>query len=239
MPTVGTKRREAKASSSIEIAASGTRKIVRTTTVDLVAAALRKRILERELAPGEVVRQELLADDLGVSRAPIREAITRLTTEGLLTNVPHKGAYVTELSIAEIREAFEIRLRLEPWIFAEAIERITAADISAAERLVDEMDHADSGMWGSLNWRLHETLYLPARHTITLDMLRLLHDRCDRYLRFQAAQVPIRAQSHEEHMGLVEACKKRDARLGAKLLEKHVKAAAQQIEAAVEVILAR
>lgn len=224
-----------------EAADSGdtTRRIVRTTTVELVTTALRQRILSGDLAPGEVLRQEALADELGVSRVPVREAITRLVGEGLLTKVPHKGAYVAELSIGEVQETFEIRLRLEPWLFSQAIPHISDAEIARAEKLVNEMDQAESGMWGQLNWRLHETLYLPAGRDITLQMLRGLHDRSDRYFRFQVVQVPIREQSHDEHMNLVEACRKRDAKLGAKLLEQHVKTAAQQIIAVVETIMAR
>jgi len=216
-----------------------THRIVRTTTVELVTTAIRQRILSGDLAPGEVLRQEALADELGVSRVPIREAITRLTGEGLLTKVPHKGAYVAELSIEEVQETFEIRLRLEPWLFSQAIPHITDVEIAKAEKLVGEMDDADSGVWGQLNWRLHETLYLPARRDITLQMLRGLHDRSDRYFRFQVVQVPIREQSHEEHMSLIDACRKRDAKLGAKLLEQHVKTAGQQIISVVGTIMAR
>jgi DNA-binding GntR family transcriptional regulator len=235
MPPVATHPRRADTSN----AGDSTHKIVRTTTVELVTTAIRQRILSGDLAPGEVLRQEALADELGVSRVPIREAITRLTGEGLLTKVPHKGAYVAELSIEEVQETFEIRLRLEPWLFSQAIPHITDAEIAKAEKLVSEMDHADSGVWGQLNWRLHETLYLPARREITLQMLRGLHDRSDRYFRFQVVQVPIREQSHEEHMNLIDACRKRDAKLGAKLLEQHVKTAAQQIIAVVQTIMAR
>jgi DNA-binding GntR family transcriptional regulator len=235
MPPVATHSRRADTSN----AGDSTHKIVRTTTVELVTTAIRQRILSGDLAPGEVLRQEALADELGVSRVPIREAITRLTGEGLLTKVPHKGAYVAELSIEEVQETFEIRLRLEPWLFSQAIPHITDAEIAKAEKLVSEMDHADSGVWGQLNWRLHETLYLPARREITLQMLRGLHDRSDRYFRFQVVQVPIREQSHEEHMNLIDACRKRDAKLGAKLLEQHVKTAAQQIIAVVQTIMAR
>ncbi len=233
------RRADQSAASASAAAESMTRKIVRPTTVELVTTAIRQRILSGELAPGEVLRQEALADELGVSRVPIREAITRLTGEGLLTNVPHKGAYVAELSVEEVQETFDIRLRLEPWIFAEAIPRISEAEIAKAERLVKEMDKADEGQWGQLNWRFHETLYLPARRDITLQTLRVLHDRSDRYFRFQVVKVPIREQSHQEHMGLVEACRKRDAKLGAKLLEQHVKTAAQQIVAIVESVIAR
>jgi DNA-binding GntR family transcriptional regulator len=238
-PVASKPRRTETASASLIAAGDSTRKIVRTTTVELVTKAIRQRILSGELAPGEPLRQEALADELGVSRVPIREAITRLTSEGLLTKEPHKGAYVAELSIEEVQETFEIRLRLEPWLFSQAIPHITDAELVKAERLVSEMDDAESGNWGHLNWRLHETLYLPARRDITLQMLRVLHDRSDRYFRFQVVQVPIRAQSHDEHMNLIEACRKRDAKLGAKLLEQHVKIAAEQIVAVVHKIMAR
>jgi DNA-binding GntR family transcriptional regulator len=224
---------------STDASSEPSRKIVRPTTVELATAAIRQRILSGELAPGEVLRQEALAEELGVSRVPIREAITRLTGEGLLINVPHKGAYVAELSVEEVQETFDIRLRLEPWIFAEAIARITDAEIAKASRLVKEMDKADSGLWGQLNWRFHETLYLPAQREITLQMLRVLHDRSDRYFRFQVVQVPIREQSHDEHMALIEACRERNAKLGAKLLEQHVKTAAQQIVGVVKALMAR
>jgi DNA-binding GntR family transcriptional regulator len=227
------------AAKSLRKESDSTHRIVRTTTVELVTTAIRQRILSGDLAPGEVLRQEALADELGVSRVPIREAITRLTGEGLLTKVPHKGAYVAELSIEEVQETFEIRLRLEPWLFSQAIPHITDAEIAKAEKLVNEMDQAESGMWGQLNWRLHEPLYLPARRDITLQMLRVLHDRSDRYFRFQVVQVPIREQSHDEHMNLIEACRKRDAKLGAKLLEHHVKTEAQQIISVVETIMTR
>jgi DNA-binding GntR family transcriptional regulator len=238
-PVASKPRRTEPASASLIAAGDSTRKIVRTTTVELVTKAIRQRILSGELAPGEPLRQEALADELGVSRVPIREAITRLTGEGLLFNVPHKGAYVAQLSVEEVQETFEIRLRLEPWLFSLAIPHISDAEIDKAATLVNEMDQAESGVWGQLNWRLHETLYLPAQRDITLQMLRVLHDRSDRYFRFQVVQVPIREQSHDEHMGLVDACRKRDAKLGAKLLENHVKVAEQQIMAVVEKIMAR
>lgn len=240
MSPVATKRRSKEAPVVSDVLSeASTRKIVRPTTVELVTTAVRQRILSGEYSPGEVLRQEALADELGVSRVPIREAITRLTAEGLLTSVPHKGAYVAELSVGEVKETFDIRLRLEPWIFAEAIPRITDAEIGKAERLVKEMDKADSGVWGQLNWRLHETLYVPAQKEITLQMLRVLHDRSDRYFRFQAVQVPVREQSHDEHMALIKACKARDAKLGAKLLEEHVKTASKQIMAVVESVMSR
>jgi len=69
------------------IAERVSRKIVRPTAVELVTAAIRQRILSGDLAPGEVLRQEALAEELGVSRVPVREAITRLRAEGMINVV--------------------------------------------------------------------------------------------------------------------------------------------------------
>ena len=213
------------------------RKIVRPTTVELVTRAMRQMILSGSLAPGEVLRQEALAEELGVSRVPIREAITRLRSEGLLEVVPHKGAYVRDLSIEEVRETFEIRLKLEPWIFAEAIARIDDHEIGKAEQLVVEMDRSSDDEWGRLGWRFHETLYRPAQREITLEMLRVLNDRSDRYFRYQVAKLPIRKQAYDEHMQLVNACRKRDVKAGARLLQEHLEQASKQIVAIVESLI--
>ena len=222
-----------------EVLERATRKIVRPTAVELVTDEIRQMILSGRISPGSVLRQEVLAEELGVSRVPVREAITRLHSEGLLNVVPHKGAYVQELSVEEVRETFNIRLRLEPWVLSEAIPLITDAEINKAERIVKDMDKATGGEWGALNWKLHETLYRPARCEITLQMLRVLHDRCDRYFRFQVVKVPIREQSHAEHMQIIDACRCRDVKLGTKLLETHVKVASQQIMGIVEAVMAK
>lgn len=222
-----------------EVLERATRKIVRPTAVELVTDEIRQMILSGRISPGSVLRQEILAEELGVSRVPVREAITRLHSEGLLNVVPHKGAYVQELSVEEVRETFNIRLRLEPWVLSEAIPLITDAEINKAERIVKDMDKATGGEWGALNWKLHETLYRPARCEITLQMLRVLHDRCDRYFRFQVVKVPIREQSHAEHMQIIDACRSRDVKLGTKLLETHVKVASQQIMGIVEAVMAK
>jgi DNA-binding GntR family transcriptional regulator len=214
-------------------------KLVRMTTVELVTAAIRERILTGRLVAGRALRQEALAEELGVSRVPIREAITHLQAEGMLNVIPHRGAYVCELSVAEIKETFDIRIRLEPWIFAEAIPRITPAEIAKAERLIAEMDEVPDAEWGHLNWRFHETLYLPSQREIAISTLKRLNDLADRYFRFQVMNVPIRKHTHEEHSALVDLCRQRDADAGAKFLERHLLDAREQIVGVVEKVLAR
>ena len=214
-------------------------KLVRTTTVELVTSAIREKILTGRLVPGEALRQEALAEELGVSRVPVREAITRLQAEGMLNVIPHRGAYVCELSVAEVKETFDIRLRLEPWIFREAVLRITEAEIRKAERIIVEMDEAPDANWGHLNWSFHETLYLPSQREIAVATLKRINDLADRYFRFQVVNVPIRKSTHAEHTALVDACRRKAADAGAKLLENHLLKAREQIVRVVEKVLTR
>ncbi|HTK01758.1 MAG TPA: GntR family transcriptional regulator [Bordetella sp.] len=204
-------------------------KLVRRTTVDLVLDALRQRILSGQLRPGAPLRQEALADELGVSRIPVREAIRRLEAEGLVSIHAHRGAYVCAMSAADVVETFELRLQIEPWLFSEAIHAGTGAPLLAARAALEEARHADAADWGRINWRLHEALYLPARRDLAMTVLRQLHDRGDRYLRFQVVNMPLRQQAHGEHLALIEYAERGDAAGAAKALRTHIQVALEQV----------
>jgi DNA-binding GntR family transcriptional regulator len=207
----------------------GDSKLVRRTTADLVLEALRQRILSGQLRPGAPLRQEALADELGVSRIPVREAIRRLEAEGLVSVHAHRGAYVCGISAADVVETFELRLQIEPWLFGEAIRAAGAGRLDAARAALDASRHAEAADWGRVNWRLHEALYLPARRDLAMNVLRQLHDRGDRYLRFQVVNVPLRKQAHAEHLALIEYAEKGDAAGAAKALRAHIQVALEQV----------
>jgi len=214
-------------------------KITRATTVDLVLEAVRGKILRGEIGSGEALRQEALADELGVSRVPVREAITRLHGEGLVTLVPHRGAFVCGISADEVRESFEIRLRLEPWIFGAAMASTSDEVLDKALEVVDEMDNATESTWGQLNWRFHETLYAPSGLHLAIETLKRLNDRNERYFRFQVVNVPIRENTRREHIEMIEASRARDVRLGTRILRDHLKKAMNQIMSVAEALLRR
>ena len=86
---------------------------LKRTIADQVAELVRQRILTGQLKGGQPIRQEHLAAELGVSRIPLREALKQLAAEGFVAITSHKGAVVAELSIAEVEELFDIRLRLD------------------------------------------------------------------------------------------------------------------------------
>jgi DNA-binding GntR family transcriptional regulator len=208
-------------------------RLLRKTAVELVLDDLRARILSGQLTPGAALRQEALADELGVSRIPLREAIRLLSSEGLVDVIPHRGAYVSMLSLDEVQEFFDLRLRLEPWLLHEAVPNMNAADLDQAERLVASMDQAGAEHWGQLNWQLHLLLYRPAARPAAIGIVRALHDKSERYFRFQVVNAPIRHQAHVEHMALIALCRQGRADEARAALEHHISDAAAQILAIV------
>ena len=145
---------------------------VKRTIADQVAELIRQRILSGQLKGGQPIRQEHLAAELGVSRIPLREALKQLAAEGFVTITSHKGAVVAELSIQEVEELFEIRLRLETWLLQLAIPAMTDRDLAALDRNMEEQRRPDIlPHWGDVNWRFHEIMYLPANRPISLKLL--------------------------------------------------------------------
>lgn len=107
------------------------------SVVDRVYAVLRQRIVGGELARGARLRQEALAEELGISRTPLREALRRLAAEGLVEFHPNRGAQVAELSQEAVRSAYEARLILEPGAARLAASRRPAAELEAMHDAVD------------------------------------------------------------------------------------------------------
>ncbi|MBH1965260.1 MAG: GntR family transcriptional regulator [Comamonadaceae bacterium] len=212
-------------------------RLVRKTTVELVLDDLRSRILSGALPPGVPLRQEALAEELGVSRIPVREAIRILSAEGLIDVLPHKGAFVSMLSTEEVREFFDIRQRLEPWLLYEAVANISDEELRRAEAQVEAMDQANVDDWGALNWGLHELLYAPAGRPAALSIVRGLHEKSERYFRFQAVNTPVREQAHREHQQLIDLCRHGQAEQARLVLEQHIATAGDEILGIVTRIL--
>ncbi len=188
-----------------------------------VADALRKMIMDGKYVQGEQLRQEQIAADLGVSRVPVREAFQQLEAEGLITNMPYKGAMVTKLSEGEIREYFDIRASLEADLLGLAMPNLGPVNIERARKVLEKLENASPARWGSLNWDLHAAIYEAAERPLTLDMVKKLHDNMDRYVRIQMSISPQHRkhadQEHQEFIELCEAGKKREA---VKFIRNHI-----------------
>lgn len=114
----------------------------RTTTPEGVYRVLRGAILDGTVPPGGQLRERDIATDLGISRSPLREALTRLEEEGLVVKVPFRGAFVVEVSAQEIAEIASIRLLVEPYAAELAIEALRGPERSRLTQTIDELHHA-------------------------------------------------------------------------------------------------
>ncbi|RIH76885.1 HTH-type transcriptional repressor RspR [Calidithermus terrae] len=200
------------------------------TSPDWVARQLRERILSGHYPGGTALRQEELAEELGVSRMPVREALRQLAGEGLLLLYPHRGAVVAELSVAELEEIYEMRAVLEPLALRLAIPRLGKAQLGEAEDALDAAElERDGRRLSELNWRFHAALYRPAGRPRLLSTVETLHLNVDRYMRMILTVVHHREQSDREHRALLEACRAREAERACALLERHVVEAGQRL----------
>src|ERR1043166_6058602 len=183
--------------------------IQRQTIASMTVEALRERILRGDYPEGEPLRQDALADELGVSRIPVREAPRPLDAEGLVTFNPHRGAVVSSLSLDEIVELFELRADIECDLLARAIPRMERDQLNRAIEVLDEFEDAlqagEAMRWGPLNWHFHAALYAPACRNFTMSVLQKLHQHSDRYFRMQVLLAHGGARANAEHRAITDA----------------------------------
>lgn len=209
--------------------------IQRQTISGLTVEALRERILRGDFPEGEPLRQDALADDLGVSRIPVREALRQLEAEGLVTFSPHRGAVVSSLSLDEIDELFELRAEIECDLLRRAIPVATQDDFDRAREVLNEFLDAlragESTRWGPLNWHFHAALYAPARRPFTMNVLQKLHQHSDRYFRMQVLLARGGAKADDEHRAIAAAVCDRDVETATRLMRAHILGAGHSVRA--------
>ena len=125
-----------------------------------VADRLREAILSGEIAPGERIRQEFMADRLGASRMPVREALRILEAEGLIESRANRGARVPKLDAHEVEVIYMMRERLEPLALAESLPRLTPADLARLAQIQDDIEaNTDVATFLALDREFHLLTY--------------------------------------------------------------------------------
>ena len=185
------------------------------TAQEAVLAEVRRLLVTGELAPGSPVRQEALAERLGVSRVPLREALKVLEGEGHVVYLPRRGYVVAELSVDDLVEVYRMRELLEAEAIRVAVPRLDAqslAEIEAAAREVDDAGRgADLVEMTASNRRFHFLLFDAAGMPRLSRTLRQLWDATDVYRAVYFATPANRARVAHEHADLVAALHARDA----------------------------
>jgi len=199
---------------------------------DRIAAAIRERILGGQLPGGLPLRQARLAAEFGVSRIPVREALSRLEAEGLVRREHHRGCVVASLSIDELRESLEIRKILESAALRMATPRMTTADCDQAAAVLDRYATSTSAdRWSELNLEFHLALYRPARMPRLLRMIEELVRGTDRYLRVSVSALLGRDRPLREHRDILDAARAGNVRQSVRRLEAHIDRTLQAVSA--------
>jgi DNA-binding GntR family transcriptional regulator len=186
------------------------------TITEQVLARLRDMILTGALVPGSRIDQNEMARRFGVSVVPVREALARLQSSGLVRIMPHRGVFVEELSAEELIDIYSVREVLEEQAARLAAGRLTDADLEAIERIGQRLEVAayanDYEVFLPLNNELHFTIYRAAQRRHLFQIIQRLWDQSARYRRLQLHAFPDRAiASLFEIRAIVEACRRRDA----------------------------
>ena len=149
-------------------------RIEQRTTPGSVAQVLRKAILDGTLPPGSQLRENPLSADLGVSRAPLREALGILADEGLIVKYPYRGAFVAEVSAIGMSEIASLRKRLEPFAIELALPRLTGTRRIKVTRALEDMaigaDNNDLTATIDAHMAFHRAFYELSEHKLLLDL---------------------------------------------------------------------
>lgn len=196
-------------------------------TISAAAAdALRRRILNGDIRAGAQLRQDALADEFGVSRIPIREALVQLEAEGLVRIIPHRGAFVAELSLEDLEELFELRALLEPRLLRRSAPLLDDADFAEAQAILDEygaeLRAERVARWGELNTSLHLLLLRHAGRPRSLALVGQLLQASDRHTRMQLALTGGMERAEREHGDIVAFCRAGDVTAATDLLRRHI-----------------
>jgi DNA-binding GntR family transcriptional regulator len=186
----------------------------RTITAQ-IAAQLRDMILGGVLPPGSRIDQTDLAQRFGVSVVPVREALARLQSSGLVRIMPHRGVFIEDLSADELVDIYNVRELLEEHAARLAADRLTDADLTQLEQIVARMiETAEAGDFDTfleLNRTFHFTIYRAAHRRTLLLLISQLWDRSTRYRHLQLHVFPDRARASQfETNAILAACRRHD-----------------------------
>lgn len=190
---------------------------------------MRRRILTGDIAQGSVLSQSQLAQEIGVSTTPLREALRRLAAEGLVQLESHRDARVASLTAEEARDLYVIRENLDPLAAGLAAESRTPADVaniqSTLEQLTPLHDATDLSAM-TVHREFHRAIYTASHNPLLIGILEGLWDKADRYrqigLKSQKDSQKDRIRVQEEHIQIADAVVAGDAVRAREIMHRHV-----------------
>jgi DNA-binding GntR family transcriptional regulator len=204
------------------------------SNAETAAEQLRHRILSHQLRGGDLVREEQLAERLGMSRTPVREAIARLVAEGLLTKDDNRTARVFQPSLTDLLEFYEIRMPLETLAAGLAADHVATAPKELKGQLAKQLTGlraTGSRDWVTRHESFHSTIFALSRRPRLHELLRGLRAQSEPYLRFYVHADPqFRRQFQIDHQELGAAVMDGDRPLTETLVRRHLGASMRKLE---------
>lgn len=204
----------------------------RRVLADVVTDDLRDAIIAHELEPGRRLAEDDLANQMGVSRGPVREALARLEREGLVVIERHKGARIASWGKSDVEEIFSLRLVLEQLAIEWACKNATAADIAALESVVKEFRNLSEKQRNiknvsRLDLEFHSAIFNAAHHDRLNRAWEILRSQIHSFLiytwtRDEITNMSLMTSWDKDHQIFVDLIKKRDIEKGMKEIKAHV-----------------
>ena len=198
---------------------------------DVVFENLRTAILEGNLKAGQRLMEVQLAEQLGVSRTPIREAIRKLELEGLVVMIPRKGAYVANMSFKDLIDVLEIRATLEGLAASLAAERRNDEDVIKLEKVAKEFEegvrNADIEIVLKKDVEFHENIFLMANNKKLYHLITSLWEQVHRFRVMYVSNNEASLSLVDEHKRILDAVKNGDCELAKKYATEHIELAEQ------------
>lgn len=193
---------------------------------DVVFNTLRRSILTGELKPGERLMEIHLADKLGVSRTPIREAIRKLELEGLVTMIPRRGAEVAQITEKHLRDVLEVRRALDALAVELACERITKEELDSLKEACDnfakETKQGNANRLARADVAFHDIILNASGNERLVQMISKLSQQMYRYRLEYVKDETSYEQLIGEHAAIYEAIRSRDGIAGAEAIKNHI-----------------
>ena len=193
---------------------------------DVVFQTLRQAILRGELKPGERLMEIQLANKLGVSRTPIREAIRKLELEGLVLMIPRKGAEVAEITEKNLRDVLEVRCALEELAVQLACDRIDKQGIrdlqQAAKNFESVLDSADITKIAEADVAFHDIIYMATDNKRLIQLLNNLREQMYRYRIEYLKKKEYYPRLLAEHQDIIQAIANGDRERATKITSQHI-----------------
>lgn len=182
-----------------------------TTSTERATSVLRRRILRGELPPGARLQQVEIAQQLGVSRIPVRDAFQALAAEGLIA-LSRSGAMVTQMTIEDLQELYELRGAVEPLASRLGSPNISRADLLRMNEQFDRMERTQDDLdWLTANTAFHAVLYERSNRPRMVELIEQLRKQTQRYLHLHLAVIGNTEHLQEEHKLILQAAERGDA----------------------------